>query len=80
MLELENPFDVYVKILGSGTVMFIQPGCMTCNPQLLVRLHDTGFLRTVDQNDVIVYGNPTAGQDLYPPLPKGWERPKIKGC
>jgi hypothetical protein len=32
----------------------------------------------VDQNDLIVYGNPTTGEDLTPPIPDDWkvERPR----
>jgi len=35
-------------------------------PQFIVRFYNTGELRTVDQNDLRVYGNPTAGESLKP--------------
>jgi hypothetical protein len=70
--EVLNPFDAYCRILGDCTVMFMIAGSITSNPQFIVRLHSTGYLRTVDQNDLIVYGNPTAGQQLVPPIPEAW--------
>jgi hypothetical protein len=73
MLELINPFDAYARQLGECTVlMVIAAGSIHSNPQFLVRIHKNGFLRTVDQNDLQLYGNPTAGQDLVPPKPEGW--------
>lgn len=72
IVEISNPFDVYVKGLGEGVAMFMTVGSITCNPQFLVRL-ENGFLRTVDQNDLIVYGNPSAGQKLVPDIPREWK-------
>lgn len=74
LLELANPFDVSVKGLGPATVMFLIAGSNTSNPQFIVRLYDTGMVRTVDQNDISIYGNPAAGQSLVPNLPEGWNK------
>lgn len=75
--EILNVFDCYVKGLGEGTVIMFISGSISSNPQYSVRLHDTGFIRTVDQNDIIMYGNPTAGQQLVPNIPEDWQ-PKRK--
>jgi len=74
--ELHNPFDAYVKGLGDCLVMFMISGSVTSNPQFVVRIYHTGLIRTVDQNDLIVYGNPTTGESLTPPIPEEW-KPKI---
>jgi len=73
MLELANPFDVQVKELGYGVAMFLFIGSQTCNPSFIVRFYNDpkqtkipGQLRTVDQNDILVYGNPSAGETLIP--------------
>lgn len=75
MIEISNPFDVYVKGLGEGVAMFMTCGSITSNPQFLVRL-ENGDVRTVDQNDIKVYGNPSAGQPLYPEIPNEWKPKK----
>lgn len=77
IIEASNPFDVYVYKLGPGVVMFMTIGSITCNPQFIVRL-ENGDLRTVDQNDLKVYGNPTAGQRLIPEIPKNWMKKNKK--
>jgi hypothetical protein len=41
-------------------------GSIHSNPQFVVRFYHTGELRTVDQNDIRVYGNPTTGESLIP--------------
>ena len=76
--EIHNPFDAYAKQLGECLVMFMITGSVTSNPQFIVRIYHTGLIRTVDQNDIIVYGNPTTGEDLTPPIPEDWkvERPR----
>lgn len=70
--EIHNPFDAYARKLGHCLVMFMIAGSVTSNPQFVVRVYKTGVLRTVDQNDLIVYGNPTAGEDLTPVIPIDW--------
>jgi hypothetical protein len=65
--EILNPFDVEVRDLGYGVAMFMIAGSIHSNPQFIVRFYETGELRTVDQNDIHVYGNPTAGENLTPP-------------
>ncbi len=71
MIELANPFDAYARKLGHCLVMFMIAGSNTSNPQFTVRLYKTGLMRTVDQNDLIVYGNPGNDQDTFmPPIPK----------
>jgi len=64
--EILNPFDVEVNKLGYGVALFMIAGSVHSNPQFIVRFYNTGELRTVDQNDLIVYGNPTAGESLIP--------------
>ena len=64
--EIMNPFDVEVKELGSGVALFMIVGSIHSNPQFIVRFYNTGLLRTVDQNDIQVYGNPTTGEPLSP--------------
>ena len=64
--EILNPFDVEVRELGYGVALFLIKGSIHSNPQFIVRFYHTGELRTVDQNDLRVYGNPTAGESLKP--------------
>jgi hypothetical protein len=75
--EIHNPFDAYARELGECLVMFMISGSVTSNPQFIVRIYHTGLIRTVDQNDLIVYGNPTTGESLTPPIPDDW---KSKRC
>jgi hypothetical protein len=70
--EIQNPFDAYAKKLGYCLVMFMVAGSFTSNPQFVVKLYHKGDLRTVDQNDVKLYGNPAAGENLVPPIPEEW--------
>jgi hypothetical protein len=55
-----------VTKLGYGMALFMIVGSVHSNPQFIVRFYNTGELRTVDQNDLVVYGNPTAGESLIP--------------
>jgi len=64
--EILNPFDVEVVELGYGVVLFMIAGSIHSNPQFVVLFYHTGELRTVDQNDIRVYGNPTTGESLIP--------------
>ena len=64
--EILNPFDVEVRELGYGVALFLITGSIHSNPQFIVRFYNTGERRTVDQNDLRVYGNPTAGESLKP--------------
>jgi hypothetical protein len=73
LLELANPFDAYAKKLGYCLVMFMIAGSSTSNPQFVVKLYHSGDLRTVDQNDLKVYGNPAAGEKLEPEIPEDWK-------
>jgi hypothetical protein len=63
--EIVNPFDVETP-LGYGVALFMIAGSIHSNPQFVVRIYQTGILRTIDQNDIRVYGNPTAGEPLNP--------------
>jgi hypothetical protein len=63
--ELMNPFDVETP-LGYGVVLFMIAGSIHSNPQFIVRFYNTGEVRTVDQNDIRIYGNPTTGEPLKP--------------
>lgn len=72
--EIENPFDVYVRELGHAMCLFLISGSVSSNPQFIVRIYHSGDIRTVDQNDVKMYGNPTAGEKLVPEIPKEWEK------
>lgn len=68
--ELENPFDCQVQYsdgsLVDAVVLFLIAGSIHSNPQFIVKLYNTGLLRTVDQNDLRVYGNPSNGETLIP--------------
>jgi len=66
--EILNPFDVEVKELGYGVALFLIAGSIHSNPQFIVRFYHTGQLRTVDQNDIAVYGNPSTGENLKPSI------------
>ena len=63
--EIVNPFDVETP-LGYGVALFMIAGSIHSNPQFIVRFYNTGELRTFDQNDVRVYGNPSTGEPLKP--------------
>ena len=76
--EIHNPFDVYVKKLGHGLAMFVFAGSVTSNPQFIVKFYDTGELRTIDQNDLRLYGNPSAGESLIPDIPSDWKKENTK--
>lgn len=78
ILEISNPFDAYARNLGPCLVMFLIMGSCTSNPQFIVRIYHKGDLRVVDQNDLKVYGNPSAGENLVPDIPKDWQWPVTK--
>ena len=63
--EILNPFDVETP-LGYGVALFMIAGSVHSNPQFIVRLYNTGKVRTIDQNDIEIYGNPTTGESLLP--------------
>jgi len=63
--EIMNPFDVDTPI-GYGVALFMIAGSIHSNPQFIVKLYHTGELRTIDQNDIKVYGNPTSGENIKP--------------
>jgi hypothetical protein len=63
--EIMNPFDVETP-LGYGVALFMISGSVHSNPQFIIRFYNTGEVRTVDQNDIKIYGNPTAGEKLKP--------------
>ena len=63
--EIMNPFDVETP-LGYGVALFIIAGSIHSNPQFMVRFYNTGEVRTVDQNDIKIYVNPTTGEPLKP--------------
>ena len=63
--EILNTFDVETP-LGYGVALFMIAGSVHSNPQFVVRLYNTGKVRTIDQNDIEIYGNPTTGEPLKP--------------
>jgi len=63
--EILNPFDVETP-LGYGVALFIIAGSIHSNPQFIVRIYNSGIVRTIDQNDIKIFGNPTAGESLIP--------------
>jgi hypothetical protein len=71
--EILNPFDVETP-LGHGVALFMIAGSIHSNPQFVVKLYHTGLLRTIDQNDIKVFGNPTAGESINP-IPRKVPRP-----
>ena len=70
--EIVNPFDAYARKLGYCMVMFMIAGSPTSNPQFIVRIYGSGIIRTVDQNDLILYGNPMMDEPLTPHIPQEW--------
>lgn len=76
--EIQDQFDC-VTPLGEGTALFLIAGSMHANPHFIVRLYGTGELRSFDQNDVKVYGNPMQGNgwDVSAPLPTTTRKQKI---
>ena len=70
--EVEDRFDGYARALGPCTVMFLTAGSTTSNPQFIVRLYVSGQVRTVDQNDILLYGNPGFNEPLVPDIPYDW--------
>ena len=71
--EIVNPFDAYARKLGYCMVMFMIAGSPTSNPQFLVRIYGSGLIRMVDQNDLILYGNPMMDEPLTPKIPDEWQ-------
>lgn len=71
--EIHNPFDVYVRKMGHGMAMFLISGSVTSNPQFIVKFYHSGDVRTVDQNDIKIYGNPSAGESIVPYIPADWK-------
>ena len=71
--EIMNPFDGYARKLGYCLVMFMIAGSVTSNPQFLVRIYGSGQIRMVDQNDLIIYGNPMMDEPLVPKIPDEWK-------
>lgn len=63
--EILNPFDVETP-LGYGVALFMIAGSVHSNPQFIVRIYHTGIVRTIDQNDIKIFGNPTTGESLIP--------------
>jgi len=63
--EILNPFDVETP-LGYGVALFMIAGSIHSNPQFIVRIYESGIVRTIDQNDIGIYGNPTTGESLSP--------------
>lgn len=63
--EILNPFDVQTP-LGHGVALFMIAGSIHSNPQFVVKLYHTGLIRTIDQNDIKLFGNPTAGESINP--------------
>jgi hypothetical protein len=76
--EIHNPFDAYARELGECLVLFLISGSVSSNPQFIVRVYHSGIIRTVDQNDLILYGNPTAGEQLIPEIPLSWKKKESK--
>jgi hypothetical protein len=65
--EILNPFDVETP-LGYGVAIFMIAGSIHSNPQFIIKIYHTGEVRTFDQNDIHIYGNPSAGEKLKPEL------------
>jgi hypothetical protein len=72
--EIHNPMDGYVRKLGHCLFLFMIAGSVSSNPQFIVRFYHTGEIRTVDQNDLKLYGNPSAGESLIPEIPNDWQK------
>lgn len=66
MLELSEPWDCTVRDLGEGAIRVLVWGSVSANPSAWVRLYGSGQMRVVDQNDLIVHGNPGDPRDVPP--------------
>ena len=62
-----------LRKLGHCLVFIHDHGSVKPNPQFIVRFYHTGEIRTVDQNDLKLYGNPSAGESLTPQIPDDLE-------
>ena len=71
LLEISDRFDVHTP-LGYGLAMFLVCGSSTSNPQLIVKLYNSGILKSFDLNDIRVYGSPSYGEDIKPQIPENW--------
>jgi hypothetical protein len=73
LLEINSPFDVHCP-LGYGVALFLVAGSFTSNPQFIVKLYNTGEVKSVDTNDIRIYGSPSYGEALKPEIPNGWKK------
>lgn len=62
MIEWSSPAEGFARGLGDCIILQNTLGCYSCNPQFLVMLTESGELRTVDQNCLALYGNPSDGR------------------
>jgi len=76
--EIFNPFDVETP-LGYGVALFFISGSIHSNPQFVIKFYNTGIVRTVDQNDIKIFGNPTSGEKINPQPIDITKPPKNKG-
>lgn len=70
LLELATPLDAFVRNIGPCTVLFLVLAAPS--PKFIVRVSGKGDLRTVDMEDIKVYGDPATGEALIPEIPKDW--------
>lgn len=70
--EYSERIDAYARKLGYCAIIDRTLGSPNCNPQFLVRIYHTGDLRVVDMVDLKLYGNPGAGENLIPDIPRDW--------
>lgn len=73
ILEINSPFDVHCP-LGHAVALFLIAGSYSSNPQFIVKLYKTGEIKSVDTNDIRMYGSPTYGEPLIPNIPNDWKR------
>lgn len=70
ILELANPFDAYVRKAGPCLVLFLITATYSTSSHFIVKLYSTGELRTVDQQDLRVFGDQ---EYLNNNIPEDWK-------
>jgi hypothetical protein len=73
VLELKNPIYVHTHH-GYGKALLIFDYGIDHNSVWGVRLHETGAFKHYDSEDIRVYGNPMAWENLNPEIPIEWKQ------
>lgn len=71
--ELAEGWTVHTP-LGYGTALLITTPSYLSNSIVYVKIEATGELKHFDTNDIRIYGSPTYGENLVPPIPDDWKK------